>query len=213
MARRVNFEDSETTITESQQQEASPSLDNTDSDFGDTSATITIQRGQQEKTITTEQRREQEAITKNQHRQKDDQDAAELALVENAFVYLTKKTYPPGSSKNDKRTIRRKAERLTERDGEIFYKKRGGSTVSLLILAIGIIVRIKTAKYLYLMMQVRLIVNSDEKQKILDSCRTHPTSGHLGVRRTLSRITERFMWAGVTKDVIRMVRFLYVLLF
>ena len=79
MARRVNFEDSdfqETTITESQQQEASPSLDNADSDFGDTLATITIQRGQQEKTITTEQRREQETITKNQHRQKDDQDAA-----------------------------------------------------------------------------------------------------------------------------------------
>ena len=49
----------------------------------------------------------------------------ELALVESAFEYLTKKKYPPGCSKNHKRIIRRKAERLEERNGEIlFYKKR-----------------------------------------------------------------------------------------
>ena len=28
-----------------------------------------------------------------------------------------------------------------------------------------------------------------------------PTSGHMGTKRTLSRITERFFWPGVTKDV------------
>ena len=38
----------------------------------------------------------------------------ELALIENAFEYLTKKKYPPGCSKNHKRIIRRKAERLEE---------------------------------------------------------------------------------------------------
>ena len=54
----------------------------------------------------------------------------ELVLIENAFEYLTKKTYPPQCTKNDKRVIRRKADKLEERDGEIFYKKRGGSTVS-----------------------------------------------------------------------------------
>ena len=61
--------------------------------------------------------------------QKNDVDD-ELALIEKAFNYLTRKTYPPGCSKNDKRVIRRKAEKLEERNGEIFYKKRGGSTVS-----------------------------------------------------------------------------------
>ena len=54
-------------------------------------------------------------------------------------------------------------------------------------------------------MQVRLITDQKERQKSLLSCHRHPTSGHLGVRRTLSRITERFMWTGVTKDVMRMV--------
>ena len=38
----------------------------------------------------------------------------ELALIENTFEYLTKKKYPPGCSKNHKRIIRRKAERLEE---------------------------------------------------------------------------------------------------
>ena len=28
-----------------------------------------------------------------------------------------------------------------------------------------------------------------------------PTSGHMGIKRTLSRITDRFMWSGVAKDV------------
>lgn len=55
----------------------------------------------------------------------------ELELIENAFEYLIKKKYPPGCSKNQKRVIRRKAERLEERNGEIFYKKRGGSMVNL----------------------------------------------------------------------------------
>ena len=54
----------------------------------------------------------------------------EVALIEKAFEYLTRKTYPPGCSKNDKRIIRRKAEKLEERNGEIFYMKRGGIAVS-----------------------------------------------------------------------------------
>ena len=54
----------------------------------------------------------------------------ELALIENAFEYLTKKKYPPGCSNNHKRIIRRKSERLEEQNGEIFYMKLGGSMVS-----------------------------------------------------------------------------------
>ena len=49
-------------------------------------------------------------------------------------------------------------------------------------------------------------MNPSEKKKILDSCHCDPTSGHLGVRRTLSQITDRFMWTGVTNDVNKMVK-------
>lgn len=71
----------------------------------------------------------EDSATAEDDLQKNDIDD-ELALIEKAFDYLTRKTYPPGCSKNDKRVIRRKAEKLEERNGEIFYKKRGGSTVS-----------------------------------------------------------------------------------
>ena len=37
--------------------------------------------------------------------------------------------------------------------------------------------------------------------KIMESCHKHPTSGHMGWKRTLSRITERFICPGITKDV------------
>ena len=48
-------------------------------------------------------------------------------------------------------------------------------------------------------MQVRLITDQKERQKILLSCHRHPTSGHLGVRRTLSRITEKVYVDGSDK--------------
>ena len=34
-----------------------------------------------------------------------------------------------------------------------------------------------------------------------ESCHQHPTSGHFGIRKTLARITERFVWPGMTKSV------------
>ena len=51
--------------------------------------------------------------------QKNDVDD-KLDLIEKAFEYLTRKIYPPECSKNDKRVIRRIAEKLEERNGEIF---------------------------------------------------------------------------------------------
>ena len=49
-----------------------------------------------------------------------------MDLVEQAYVYLTNKTYPEGSSKNLKRVIQRKAKKITVWNGELyFYKKTG----------------------------------------------------------------------------------------
>ena len=39
----------------------------------------------------------------------------------------------------------------------------------------------------------------------MESCHQHPTSGHMGCKRTLSRISECFVWPGITKDVKKMV--------
>ena len=52
-------------------------------------------------------------------------------LVHRAFVYLTEKTYPPGSTKNEKRCIRKKADRFVVTDGVMHYQKKDGVEVCL----------------------------------------------------------------------------------
>ena len=54
-------------------------------------------------------------------------------------------------------------------------------------------------------MEVKYIRHDDERIRILKDCHMHPTSGHMGVKRTLSRITDRFMWPGVARDVEQLV--------
>lgn len=44
-----------------------------------------------------------------------------------------------------------------------------------------------------------------EKQQILEDCHCDATSGHMGIKKTLARITERYIWAGVAKDVCSLV--------
>lgn len=52
---------------------------------------------------------------------------------------------------------------------------------------------------------VRLILDACEKQRILHSCHSDPTSGHLGTKRTIKRIRERFTWKGLNKEVFQLV--------
>ena len=56
-------------------------------------------------------------------------------------------------------------------------------------------------------LQVRFILDKDKKVRLLKECHKGPTSGHLGARRMLSRVTERFMWPGVGKDVNNLVSY------
>ena len=49
------------------------------------------------------------------------------------------------------------------------------------------------------------MMDKKKREQIKKSCHTVPTSGHLGTKKTLARVTERFMWPGVTKEVYAMV--------
>ena len=51
-------------------------------------------------------------------------------LMEKAFIKLTQGTYPEGSTKNEKRVIRKKASTLDVIDGVLHYKKKDGKRVS-----------------------------------------------------------------------------------
>ena len=53
----------------------------------------------------------------------------ENALVENAFVYKKYQTYPANCMKNEKRSIRRKAEKIRDIDGEVYFEKSNGKKV------------------------------------------------------------------------------------
>ena len=44
---------------------------------------------------------------------------SDIKIIENAFQYITDKMYPLGSTKNEKRSIRRKAEKLVVMNGEL----------------------------------------------------------------------------------------------
>ena len=48
-------------------------------------------------------------------------------------------------------------------------------------------------------------MDEKDKQRALQSCHSHPTSGHFGVSKTWQRISERFYWKGLSKDVKNMV--------
>ena len=68
----------------------------------------------------------------------DQQTDSDLKLVENAFHYITDKTYSPECTKNEKHT-RRKAEKLVVVNGELFYKKKDGSEVGRIFCVSGIL--------------------------------------------------------------------------
>ena len=50
-------------------------------------------------------------------------------------------------------------------------------------------------------MQVRFIRDIKERQRILQTCHSDVTSGHLWFKKTMARINQRFYWPGLVKDV------------
>ena len=56
-----------------------------------------------------------------------------------------------------------------------------------------------------LCVQVKLLLKEKAKQRALQSCHEHPTSGHQGVTKTWLRLTERYYWKGMSTDVRRKV--------
>ena len=54
--------------------------------------------------------------------------------------------------------------------------------------------------------ELKYIHDSAERERIVRACHTDPTSGHMGVKKTVYRVSERFFWKGITKDVEKFVR-------
>lgn len=54
---------------------------------------------------------------------------------------------------------------------------------------------------------VRYIQDEKERRRIAMACHVDPTSGHMGIKKTVARVKERFTWKGVIKDVEAIVMF------
>ncbi|CAC5410678.1 unnamed protein product [Mytilus coruscus] len=50
--------------------------------------------------------------------------------------------------------------------------------------------------------KLRVIVPMKERRAVLQQCHDNKTSGHLGIRKTLGRLKDRFYWPGMRSDVV-----------
>ena len=126
------------------------------------------------------------------------EESSELDLTDAAFHYITESKYPGECTEAKKKAIRKKAAMFAVRDGVMFFKKKKKGRVSMQIRMMGDWV-------IFLFCMLRYIQTREEQVKILRSCHMDPTSGHLGVKKTVSRILERFWRRGIVKDVKEMV--------
>ncbi|XP_052850683.1 uncharacterized protein K02A2.6-like [Drosophila gunungcola] len=51
----------------------------------------------------------------------------------------------------------------------------------------------------------KLGVPRKQRQRVLGECHVHPSAGHLGIRKTLRRVAQRYCWPGLHRDVVRYV--------
>ena len=53
--------------------------------------------------------------------------------------------------------------------------------------------------------ELRYIRDHSEQQKILRACHIYATTGHMGEKKTIAWISERFVWEGVVQAMKQMV--------
>ena len=68
---------------------------------------------------------QEEVETERQENETQNDEENDVVLVEKAYLYLTDGSYPEGATKNDKRSIRRKAGRLNIRDADTWRYEDG----------------------------------------------------------------------------------------
>ncbi|BFF95728.1 uncharacterized protein DMAD_13070 [Drosophila madeirensis] len=52
----------------------------------------------------------------------------------------------------------------------------------------------------------KLCVGKEQRQRVLQECHDQPSAGHLGIRKTTTRVCQRYYWPGIFRDVARYVR-------
>ena len=60
-------------------------------------------------------------------------------LVQEVYIYLTERHYPPGCADSQKRSIQKKAGKFVVRDGKMFFKKKRNGKVRRNLLCLGVL--------------------------------------------------------------------------
>ena len=96
-------------------------------------------------------------------------------IIDWAIAYSTSRSYPRLLSKDQKRAVRRRALTIEVDNGEVYVQKQKK--------------------------RVKVIASREEQVRILNSCHSDATSGHLGIRKTRRKIAERHYWKGLSYEV------------
>ena len=96
-------------------------------------------------------------------------------IIDWAIAYRTSRSYPRLLSKDQKRAVRRRALTIEVDNGEVYVQKQKK--------------------------RVKVIASREEQVRILNSCHSDATSGHLGTRKTRRKIAERLYWKGLSYEV------------
>ncbi|KAM8702063.1 hypothetical protein ACLKA7_001978 [Drosophila subpalustris] len=52
----------------------------------------------------------------------------------------------------------------------------------------------------------KLCVPSGQRRRVLQECHDAPMAGHQGMRKTVSRLSQRYCWPGMFRDAVRYVK-------
>ena len=124
-------------------------------------------------------------------------------LIEQACIYLMEKTYPEGCTLNRKRQIRKRAEKFNIVNGELYYAPKD-KQVAICVFPHRLSVFLSACLSLvdnHFCQMVRYVQERKEQLRVATACHVDPTSGHMGVKKTVARIRERFAWKGILHDV------------
>lgn len=103
------------------------------------------------------------------------------------YEYLLRTTYPDGFSKGDKRRLRSKASNFSIVDGTLFYQVKQ--------------CKMDSQKERHVNKR-QVLLNVADQNKILNELHgSKECGGHLGVKKTVHKVEQRYFWSNMSIDV------------
>lgn len=99
----------------------------------------------------------------------------EESEYEDIFNYTNFQEYRIGLTENQKRKIRNRVRDFMVKNGQLYYIKDTPDE--------------------------RLVITKDKKDNIIKLCHVGTGPSHLGRNKTISKISDRYYWLGIVKDV------------